>query len=311
MKDENHGSSATSRLLYQDALTKDIISRVLSEGTLDKNPRPQWIDDIINGCEQRTPAHTLSINHVMTTYDLSKGQIPLITLRPIATGSAVKEILWIYQDQSNSLDILENKYNIHWWNEWDIGDRTIGIRYGETVRRHNLMNKLLDGLKNDPDGRRHIISMWQEEDFEKDTKGLKPCAYQTTWNVRHEDGSHEGIPAGDYLDMCLFQRSSDFITAGCINQTQYAMFLAMVAQATGYIAGRFTWYVANLQIYDRHISAAKELLRRESVKCSPRIWINPEIHDWYDFTPDDVRIEGYPREEIKEQNPQIKLQVAV
>ena len=127
-------------------------------------------------------------------------------------------MLWIYQDKSNDLNLLRDKYNVKWWDEWDIGNRTIGCCYGETVKRHNLMNNLLSGIQKDPDGRRHIINMWQEDDF-KEPHGLKPCAYQTVWNVRH------GRDNIDYLDMCLFQRSSDFATAGCINQVQYAVFL--------------------------------------------------------------------------------------
>lgn len=307
---------------YADEKTKELIRDILENGCMDKNPRPVWIDPLTEGivpeikAGQRidndpttgklslyTPAHTLSVNHRMVTYDLSKGQFPIITLRPTAWKSSIKELLWIYQDQSNSLDVLEDKYDIHWWNEWDVGDRTIGARYGETVRRHDLMNKLLNGLKNDPDGRRHILSMWQVDDFE--TPGLNPCAFQTIWNVRH---GNDGI---DYLDMVLIQRSSDFITAGSINQTQYAVFLCMVAHVLGYTPGQFTWFVDNIQIYDRHIEAAKELLNREPVECTPTVWINPDVKDWYDFTPDDVKIVGYPLAEVKEQNPQIKLQIAV
>ncbi len=290
-------------LNYADEKTKELIRDIIDNGCLDKNPRPVWIDTDENGNEIRTPAHTLSVNHRMITYDLSIGQIPIITLRPTAWKSAIKELLWIYKDQSNSLDLLESKYGIHWWNEWDVGDRTIGARYGETVRRHKLMDKLLDGLKNDPDGRRHILSMWQEDDFKE--PGLNPCAFQTIWNVRH------GKDDVDYLDMVLVQRSSDFITAGSINQTQYAVFLCMVANVLGYKPGQFTWFVNNVQIYDRHVDAALELLKRHSFQCSPQIWVNPDIKDWYDYTPDDVKITGYPLSEIKTQNPQIKLQIAV
>ena len=290
-------------LNYTDEQTKLLLMDILENGCLDKNPRPVWIDTKEDGTEIRTPAHTLSVNHRLITYDLSRNQVPIITLRPIAWKSAIKELLWIYQDQSNSLDLLESKYGIHWWNEWDVGDRTIGARYGETVRRYKLMDKLLEGLKKDPDGRRHILSMWQEEDFKE--PGLNPCAFQTIWNVRH---GKDGV---DYLDMVLVQRSSDFIMAGSINQTQYAVFLCMVANVLGYTPGQFSWFVDNVQIYDRHMEAANELLRRESVDCEPKIWVNPDVKDWYDYTPDDVRIEDYPLEEIKKQNPQIKLDIAV
>lgn len=280
-----------------DMYHKQIIKRILEEGCLDQNPRPHWKDG--------TPAHTLSINHVMCSYDLSKGESPLITLRPIAVKSAIGELLWIYQDQSNNLDLLKDKYGITWWDEWEVDHtRTIGTCYGETVRRHSLMDNLLNGIEKDPDGRRHIINMWQEDDF-AEPHGLKPCAYQTVWNVRH---GKDGI---DYLDMCLFQRSSDYLVAGCINQTQYTIFLCLVAKALGYTPGVFTWMANNVQIYDRHVEQAKIILDREPIECRPSIFINPEVNNFYDFKVDDVKITGYFREEIKEKNPQLKFEVAI
>lgn len=218
-----------------DIYTKELFKEILEEGCLDKNPRPHYEDEVLvdartvtdlegniievkenQGLEKRgdkwyliTPAHTLSINHKMLSYDLSKGEFPIITLRPIAVKSAIGELLWIYQRESNDLEILANDYGVTWWDDWMIKEeeslkhnwpkKSIGACYGETVRRHNLMKNLFEGLKNDPDGRRHIINMWQEDDF-KLPHGLKPCAYQTVWNVRH---GKDGI---DYLDMCLFQR---------------------------------------------------------------------------------------------------------
>lgn len=280
-----------------DMYTKETLERILNEGCLDKNPRPHYADG--------TPAHTLSINHVFHTYDLTKGEIPLITLRPIAIKSAIGEMLWIYQDKSNDLELLKNKYNVSWWDEWDIGDRTIGSVYGETIRQYDLVNKvLLEGIKNDPDGRRHILSMWQYDQFEK-KHGLKPCAFETHWNVRH---GNDGV---DYLDMKLIQRSSDFATAGCINQMQYLVFMLMIARHLGYTPGRFTWDCTNVQIYDRHVEQVKEMLNRESVECNPEIILNEDKTNFYDFTPDDVEIKGYPKKLIKEKNPQLNFEIAI
>lgn len=279
-----------------DMYTKEILKRILEEGCLDQNPRPKYADG--------TPAHTLSVNHGMCTYDLTKGESPLVTLRPIAIKSSIGELLWIYQDESNDLNVLRDKYGVTWWDEWDIGNRTIGSVYGETVRRHELVKKLLKGLKEDPDGRRHIICLWQEDDF-KEPHGLKPCAFMTEWNVRH---GKDGI---DYLDMCLVQRSSDFATAGCINQVQYLVFLHLVARHLGLTPGRFSWFYNNIQIYDRHIEQAKELIAREPVDCEPKIWLNPEKTNFYDFTIDDIKVTGYPRNEIKEKNPQMKFDLGI
>lgn len=279
-----------------DYYTKEILKRILEEGCLDVNPRPHYADG--------TPAHTLSVNHGMCTYDITKNESPLITLRPIATKSSIGELLWIYQDESNDLDLLRDKYGVTWWDEWDIGNRTIGSVYGETVRRHELVKNLLNGLKNDPDGRRHIICLWQEDDF-KEKHGLKPCAFMTEWNIRHDKN---GI---DYLDMCLTQRSSDFATAGCINQVQYLIFQHLVARHLGIEVGRFTWFYNNIQIYDRHIEQAKELIKRDSVDCNPKIVLNESKKDFYDFTVDDITIEDYPKQLIKQKNPQMKFDLGI
>lgn len=337
-----------------DKYCKEIMNQILEEGCLDKNPRPHYEDSYIgykkinedtisngidtikieknqkiveikDGVQIWTPAHTYSINHISCSYDLSKGEFPLITLRPIAVKNSIAELLWIYQKQSNDLVLFDeligkctwdkNGEINNWWKDWAImkdgkyalnedGHPHIGACYGETIRRHNLIHTLLDGLKKDPDGRRQIISMWQVDDF-NDPHGLKPCAYQTTWNVRH------GKDNIDYLDMCLFQRSSDYATAGCINQVQYAIFLMLIARHLGYVPGKFTWFVANVQIYDRHITQVKEMLKRNSIECSPSVWINPEKTNFFDFTVDDIKIINYPREEIKEKNPQLKFELGI
>ncbi len=278
-----------------DKYFREIVNRIMEEGSLDENPRPKYSDG--------TPAHTLSVNHITCTYDLAAGESPFITLRPIAIKSAIGELLWIYRDMSNSLDLLRDKYNITWWDEWDIGDRTIGQCYGATVRKWNLTENLINDIQNDRDGRRHIINMWQEEDF-KEKHGLKPCAYQTVWNVRH------GRDGKDYLDECLFQRSSDYLTAGCINQLQYTAFLIAIANHLGMKPGRFTWFVANVQIYDRHMDQAKEMMSRSSIDCSPTITL-PEGKSFWDLEVDDFKVEGYPRDEIKAANPQLKFDLGI
>ena len=272
---------------------KEILQRILEEGFLDENPRPHYADG--------TPAHTLSVNHVMTQYDLSKGECPIITLRPIAWKSSVKEILWIYQDLSNDLKVLEEKHNIHWWNDWESKDvpGTIGQRYGATVKRYDLIRRLLDDIQKNPYGRRHIMSLWQESDF-TETDGLMPCCYETIWNVR-----------GKYLDMVMIQRSSDFATAGVINELQYCALQMMVARHCGYEPGVFTHFTANVQIYDRHMDQARELVSREPVDCQPRLVLAPGKTDFFSFTIDDFSMEDYPVDLIKEKNPQLKFELGI
>ena len=270
-------------------------NRVLDHGSKDINPRPKYKDG--------TPAHTISVNHVFHTYDISKGESPFITLRPIAIKSAIGELLWIYQDMSNDLDVLKNKYNVTWWDSWDIGDRTIGCCYGETVRRHKLLTNLLNGLITNPDGRRHIMELWQEDDF-KNPHGLKPCCHETNFSVRHEQD-------GDYLDMILMIRSSDSLTALCINEMQYEVLLHLVARHCGFKVGVFSSIITNAQIYDRHIENAKEMLNRKSISCSPKIWLNPDKKNFFDFTVDDIKLIDVPKDIIVERNPQLKFELGI
>lgn len=278
---------------------KRILKDILIHGCLDKNPRPKYADG--------EPAYTISYNGEMCRYNLYNGEFPITTLRPIATKFAIGEILWIYQDQTNDLDVLKDKYGITWWDDWEVDNtRTIGQVYGATVKRYNLVNNLINDIKNDPDGRRHIMSLWQEKDF-LEPHGLKPCAFLTLWNVRHEKQSILNTLDRDmdFLDMMLVIRSSDYTLAGVINQVQYVVLQHLIARHLGYEPGVFTCVFDNIQIYDRHIDAAKELIRREPIECKPYVWLNPDKTNFYDFTIDDIKIKGYPMQEIKEKNPQI------
>ena len=286
---------ATLPITKGDIYMKELINKVLGHGSKDINPRPKYKDG--------TPAHTISVNHVFHTYDISKGESPFITLRPIAIKSAIGELLWIYQDMSNDLDVLKNKYNVTWWDAWDIGNRTIGCCYGETVRRHKLLTNLLNGLITNPDGRRHIMELWQEDDF-KNPHGLKPCCHETNFSVRHEQD-------GDYLDMILMIRSSDSLTALCINEMQYEVLLHLVARHCGFKVGVFSSIITNAQIYDRHIENAKEMLNRKSISCSPKIWLNPDKKNFFDFTVDDIKLIDVPKDMIVERNPQLKFELGI
>ena len=276
----------------------EAIEKILDNGYLDENPRPKY--------EDGTPAHTLSINHVTRTYDLSKGEFPICTLRPMAWKTAIKEILTIYQKPTNVISEME-EMGVTWWGDWDIGDGTIGQRYGATVSRYDLINKLIKDIQEDPYGRRKVVSLWQETDL-AETAGLAPCAFLTIWNVR-----------GGYLDMCLIQRSGDMLTAsgpGGINEIQYAVLLMMIARHCGYKPGVFTHFVANEQIYDRHLLAANEMKRRyrdraknEDALASilkPRITLKLGKKNFYDVSIDDFEIRNY-----EPTKPQLKLDLGI
>lgn len=205
--------------------------------------------------------------------------------------------------QSNKLEDLHN-LGIKYWNDWNIGDNTIGQRYGATVKKYDLMNTLLNDLKNDPYGRRHIIELWQVEDFK--TPGLNPCCHMTTWNVRND-----GITDTKYLDMELKQRSSDFATSVSINELQYVALLLMVAKHLGYTPGVFTHVITNTQIYDRHINQAKELINRNPIPNKAQLILDTDKTNFYDFTIDDFKLIDYPLDKIKNTNPQLKFDLGI
>lgn len=254
--------------------------------TQGENVRPKYKDGV--------EAHTYFITNKVFEYDLSKGEVPLISLRQQAWKSAIKEILWIYQDQTSDLSVLKEKYNIHWWDDWNVGDGTIGQRYGATIKKYDLVNKLLNDLKNNKNSRRMIMNMYQYEDF-KETEGLFPCAFETLWNVR-----------GEYLDMILTQRSSDFATAWSINEMQYACLQIMVAKASGLKPGKFTHIIGNLHIYDRHLEQGEELLKRTPSEKVVKLNFEPKHNDFYSFHINDFSLENYEPCE-----PQLKFELAI
>lgn len=287
-----------------DIYMSEDIAHILDNGYLDVNPRPKYADG--------SPAHTLSVNHRIRTYDLSKGEFPICTLRPMAWKTGIKEIFTIYQKPTNNLAEMRDM-GVNWWDDWDIGDGTIGQRYGATVSRYDLINNLIEDIQRDPYGRRKIVSLWQETDLHE-TKGLAPCAFLTIWNVRNDRNGNE------YLDMCLIQRSGDMLTAsgaGGINEIQYAALLMMIARHCGYNAGVFTHFVANEQIYDRHTEQANEMLQRFAERevayiygnadyKHPNLILNPDKTNFYDFTIDDFTMEDY--EPMK---PQLSLPLGI
>lgn len=280
------------------------IEDILTDGYRDVNPRPKYKDG--------TSAHTISVNHVLRRYDLSRGEFPITTLRPIAWKTGIKEILTIYQKPTNKISEME-AMGVNWWGDWDIGDGTIGQRYGATVSRYDLINNLINDIRTDPYGRRKVVSLWQETDL-RETDGLAPCAFLTIWNVRNDNDGNE------YLDMCLIQRSGDMLTAsgaGCINEVQYAALLMMIARHCGYAPGMFTHFVANEQIYDRHEDQARAMLKRFrdvhgrgwdswGTGDKPMLILNPDKYDFYEFTIDDFEMVNY--EPIK---PQLKLELGI
>ena len=275
-----------------DTIFKDYIRKIMEEGVWSEQARPKYKDG--------TTANSKYITGVFIEFDLAKGEFPITTLRPIAIKSAIKEMLWIYQDQSNSLDLLEDKYNVHYWNDWEVGNtRTIGERYGAIVKKHDIINKILKQLEENPWNRRNIISLWDYQAFEE-TEGLLPCAFQVMFDVRRVDGEI-------YLDATLTQRSNDMLVAHHINAMQYVALQMMIAKHFGWKVGKFFYYVNNLHIYDNQFEQAEELLRREPSDCQPRLVLNvPDGTNFFDIIPEDFVLEDY--DPVK---PQLKFNLAI
>lgn len=271
-----------------DYYFKQAILKIMLEGIKDENPRPVWHDG--------TPAHSYFVTQFVETYDLSKGEVPITTIKPTAFKTAIREMFWIYQKQSNRLDDAHD-LGIMWWDEWESKDYpgTIGHRYGYVVNKYKLIDNLIQGIKENPYGRRHNMNLNQYVDLSS-SDGLHSCAFETLWSVR-----------GEYLDCTLIQRSNDVCAAMDVNNVQYTCLLMMIAKATGYKPGVFTRFVQNLHIYDRHMEVAREYLNRkpEVFEEPVRIIFEPKSDNFYEFTIDDFRLENYNAQ------PRLKVELAI
>ena len=275
-----------------DTIFKENIKKIMEQGVFSENARPRYKDGNV--------ANSKYITGSFAEYDLSKGEFPITTLRPIAIKSAIKEVLWIYQDQSNSLELLNDKYNVHYWNDWEVGDTgTIGQRYGAVVKKHNIIHKILQQLEANPWNRRNIIALWDYEAFEE-TDGLLPCAFQTMFDVRRVDGDI-------YLDATLTQRSNDMLVAHHINAMQYVALQMMIAKHFGWKVGKFFYFINNLHIYDNQFDQAEELLRREPSDCQPRLILN--VPDGTNFF--DIKVEDFELLDYDPVKPQLKFDLAI
>lgn len=274
---------------YADKVFKDNIKDILENGVwdTDKEVRPKWLDG--------TPAHTVKKFCVVNRYDLQK-EFPIMTIRKQYLKSAIDEILWIWQKKSNKISEL----NSHVWDSWAGEDGTIGKAYGYQLGvKHKYkegefdqVDKVLYDLKNNPASRRIMTSIYTFADLNE--MNLYPCAYSMTFNV-----------SGDKLNGILNQRSNDMAVANNWNVMQYAVLLMMIAQVTGFKAGELVHVIADAHIYDRHIPIVKEMMENPEYPA-PKLWINPEVKDFYDFTVEDFKLEGYEATPLK-----TKLEVAV
>ena len=278
-----------------DKIFIDMCRDIIENGTSTEGEkvRPVW--------EDGTSAYTIKKFGVVNRYDLSE-EFPALTLRRTAIKSCVDEMLWIWQKKSNNVNELKS----HIWDSWADETGSIGKAYGYQMGvKHQYREGMMDqtdrviyDLKNNPYSRRIMTNIYVHQDLHE--MNLYPCAYSMTFNVTKEKDSDKLT-----LNGILNQRSQDVLTANNWNVCQYAVLLHMLAQVCGMKAGEFVHVIADAHIYDRHVPMIEELISREPLPA-PTLWLNPEVKDFYEFTPDDVRLDNY------ETHPQIKdIPVAV
>ena len=262
--------------------------------------------------ENRTGINSVKIPAWHFELDLGK-EFPILTTKQVFIRQAVLEMLWIYQAQSNDVRWLQER-NVHIWDEWEVAEdgiwratqrlpdgtvanieknfgtqwaHTIGTAYGYIVKRYKLIDELISKLKSNPQDRRMLMSLWQNEFL--DTAVLPSCVWSSEWDVT--DGK---------LNAWVHQRSCDVPLGLPFNVTQYAVLLNMLAQVCGLEAGTLNWSIKDAHIYTNQLSGVKEQLERFETKGdlpAPKLWINPEVKDFYDFDNSidckDVKLTGY------------------
>ena len=264
---------------------KDIIENGIWD--TDKPVRPKWLDG--------TPAHTVKKFCIVNRYDLSK-EFPIITIRKTAFKSALDEILWIWQKKSNNIHDL----NSHIWDSWADETGSIGKAYGYQlgVKHHypegdmDQVDRVLYDLKHNPTSRRILTNIYTFADLSE--MNLYPCAYSMTFNV-----------TGNKLNGILNQRSNDMAVANNWNVVQYAALIMMFAKVSGLVPGELVHVIADAHIYERHVPVLKQMFENPQYPA-PKVYINRDVKDFYDFKVEDFTIEDYESTPLK-----TKFEVAV
>jgi thymidylate synthase len=265
----------------------DLCRRILNEGT---------------EVENRTGVNTIKVPSHHFHFDLSK-EFPILTTKQVFIRQAVLEMLWIYQAQSNDVRWLQER-NVKIWNEWEIDENgiwtatqmlpddngglvkktihkdfgreyahTIGTAYGYIVNKFQMTQNLIDKLKNHPEDRRMLMTLWQNDYLE--TAVLPSCVWSSEWDVTNGK-----------LNCWVHQRSCDVPLGLPFNITQYAVLLCMLAQVCGLEPGTIDWSIKDAHIYVNQVDGIKEQIRRideEGDLPAPKLWLNPHIDDFFKF----------------------------
>ena len=271
---------------YADKVFIDNVTDIMQNGVWDTDldVRPRW--------EDGTPAHTVKKFCIVNRYDLSK-EFPILTIRRTFIKSAAQELWWIWQKKSNKISELES----HIWDQWADENGTIGKAYGYQLGiKHQYkegmfdqVDRVLYDLKYNRASRRIITNIYNHADLHE--MALYPCAYSMTFNV-----------SGDRLCAILNQRSNDMLVANNWNVSQYALLVMMMAQVSGLVPGEFVHVIADAHIYDRHIPIVEKIIKNEQ-KPAPKLILDPDIKDFYQFTKNSFRLENYEYTDLTEKIP--------
>jgi len=250
----------------------------------DRPVRPRW--------EDGASAHTIKKFGIVNRYNLAE-EFPILTIRRTFWKSAIDELLWIWQAKSNNVNELRTRV----WDAWADESGSIGKAYGYQlgVKHHypegdmDQVDRVIWDLKNNPGSRRIITNIYNHADLSE--MSLYPCAYSMTFNV-----------SGNKLNAILNQRSQDMLAANNWNVVQYSVLTMMMAQVAGLEVGELVHVIADAHIYDRHVPAIEEIIANPP-KAAPKFIIDPAVDDFYKFTRDSFRVEGYEYSEFTKKIP--------
>jgi thymidylate synthase len=246
--------------------------------------------------EDRTGTGTYSVFGHQMRFNLAEG-FPLMTTKKLHTRSIFIELLWFLKGDTNISYLKENGVSI--WDEWADENGNLGPVYGYQWRSwpnpdgsstDQIVN-LVNGLKNNPNSRRHIVSAWNPSFIED--MALPPCHCLFQFYVA--DGK---------LSCQLYQRSCDTFLGVPFNIASYALLVHMIAQVCDLEVGDFVWTGGDVHLYSNHVDQAKLQLTREH-RTLPKLKLNPNVKDLFAFTMDDISIENY------DPHPHIKAAVAI
>ncbi|MDO4612027.1 MAG: thymidylate synthase [Candidatus Saccharibacteria bacterium] len=260
-------------------------------------------------------ARTIRLPHQVLQFDLAE-EFPILVSKKVGFKTATIEMLWIYQMASNDVSWLQER-GVKIWNEWEVDADgnyqgrnlneifkemhpdlpeedfagTIGTAYGWIVKKYDLIRNLIETLKSNPGNRRMVLSLWQNEWLA--TAALPSCVWNSQWNLI--DGK---------LNLLVTSRSTDVPLGLPFNIAQYAVLCHLVAQCVGAKLGQFTFITNDAHIYENQIDGIREQIDRYdkalstgTLPAAPKLWINPEIKDFWQFDNSkelkDIKLEGY------------------